>query len=77
MFGNKYITILILALRIIGPCIIQYLNATNAPVIKGMDPGKKVVLTGLLEALNTKDWETKKRIEAAEIEVTKIHGGVK
>lgn len=74
MFGNKYMTIVILALRIVGPCVIQYLNNTQEPMIRQMDPGKKMALMGLLEALNTKDWETKKRIEAAEKEVTKIQG---
>jgi len=75
MFGNKYLSIVIMALRLLGPCIVKYLQDSNAAPIAGMDPGKKSALIALMEALNTKDDATKKRMEAAEKEVIKIQGG--
>lgn len=75
IWGNKTMAILELALKVVAPCAITFLESSNAPVISNMDPGKKNVLIGLLSAFNSPDSASAKAMKMAEVEIKKIQGG--
>lgn len=76
IWGNKTLAIIDLALKVVAPCAITFLESSNHPAIANMDPGKKNVLIGLLGAINARDSVAAKAMKEAEVEVKKIQGGV-
>lgn len=74
IWGNKTLAIADLAIKLVAPCVVTFLETSNAPVISSMDPGKKNVLIGLLRAFNSSDNMAAKAMKEAEVEVKKIQG---
>lgn len=74
IWGNKTLAIIDLAMKVLAPCAISFLENSNVPAIANMDAGKKNVLIGLLRAINAGDSVAAKLMKAAEQEVKKIQG---
>ena len=74
IWGNKTLAIIDLAMKVLAPCAISFLENSNVPAIANMDAGKKNVLIGLLRAVNARDSVAAKHMKAAEEEVKKIQG---
>lgn len=74
IWGNKTLAIIDLAMKVLAPCAISFLENSNVPAIANMDAGKKNVLIGLLRAVNARDSVAAKEMKAAEELVKKIQG---
>lgn len=75
MFADMSTLVIIeMALKVVAPCVVAFLENSRNPVITGMDPGKRGSLIALFSALNSEDSAKKAAIKQAQTEVKKVQG---